>query len=144
MTGGCRFGDRDMTARDDRAALSAVRAVLGSAVPMPTPSASAMIRHIVLFSAKSPEHLPAVIEGLSLLARIPHARRLEVAPNAKSDRFANEVDVVVYGEFDDLAALEAYRAHPLYQEAVRRVRPLREIRVAADYDTADVAAAGPG
>jgi len=40
---------------------------------------------------------------------------------------------VVYGEFADEAALTAYRTHPLYQESIRRVRPLRDTRVAADF-----------
>jgi len=42
------------------------------------------------------------------------------------------VDVVVYGEFADEAALAAYKAHPTYAEATKRVRPLRELRYAAD------------
>lgn len=47
-----------------------------------------------------------------------------------------EVDVIVYGEFDDDAALAAYKAHQLYAEAIRRVRPSRELRFAADFDVA--------
>jgi len=42
---------------------------------------------------------------------------------------------VVYGEFTDAAALAAYKAHPLYQESIRRVRPLRELRMAADFQS---------
>jgi hypothetical protein len=94
-----------------------------------------MIRHIVFFSARTPDDVDAVVEGLSILAGIPHARRLEVARNAKTDPLSREVDVVVYGEFDDEAALEAYKAHPLYQESIRRVRPLRELRLAAHFAT---------
>ncbi|BBE73855.1 Dabb family protein [Oharaeibacter diazotrophicus] len=92
-----------------------------------------MIRHIVFFSARRPEDVPAVLQGLSILATIPHARRVEVALNAKADQIGNDVDVVVYGEFDDAAALAAYKAHPLYEESIRRVRPLRDVRMAADY-----------
>jgi quinol monooxygenase YgiN len=95
-----------------------------------------MIRHIVLFTAKEPAHLDAIVEGLSLLTTIPHARKLEVARNAKTDPFGNEIDVIVYGEFDDEAALAAYKAHPTYQESIRRVRPLRELRFAAHYESA--------
>jgi len=93
-----------------------------------------MIRHIVLFSAKDRAHIEQIIEGLSLLTTIPHARRLEVARNRKSDALGNEIDVVVYGEFDNETELAAYKAHHLYQESIRRVRPLRELRLAADYD----------
>ncbi|WP_055049798.1 Dabb family protein [Devosia sp. A16] len=90
-----------------------------------------MIRHIVFFTAK-PANLDAVVEGLSLLGQIPHAAHFEVTRNSKVDQFGNEVDVVVYAEFADEAALAAYKAHPLYAEATRRVRPLRELRFAAD------------
>jgi len=91
-----------------------------------------MIRHVVFFTAK-PEKVDAVVEGLRLLAQIPHALHFEVSRNAKVDQIANDVDVVVYAEFADEAALAAYKAHPLYAEATRRVRPLRESRYAADF-----------
>ena len=32
-----------------------------------------------------------------------------------------------------LGALAAYKAHPLYEESIRRVRPLRDQRIAADF-----------
>lgn len=95
-----------------------------------------MIRHIVLFSARSSADLDAVIEGLSLLATIPHARKLEIARNAKTDPFGNEIDVIVYGEFDDEAALAAYKSHPTYFRSIERVKPIRELRFAAHYETA--------
>lgn len=94
-----------------------------------------MIRHIVFFTARSREDRDAVLAGLSLLTEIPHARLLEIGSNAKTDQLGNVVDFVVYGEFDDEAALAAYKAHPLYQKSIERVRPLREMRIAADYDT---------
>ncbi|WP_314957362.1 Dabb family protein [Bradyrhizobium cosmicum] len=93
-----------------------------------------MIRHIVLFSAKDQAHVDRIIESLRVLTTIPHARRLEVAPNRKADQLGNDIDVVVYGEFDNETELAAYKAHDLYQESIRRVRPLRELRFAADYD----------
>lgn len=94
-----------------------------------------MIRHIVLFSLTSAEHLDTVLDGLRRLADIPTVRALEVVPNLKRDRFGNAVDVVVHGLFDDAAALDAYTAHPLYAEAIAIVRPLRDERVAADFVT---------
>ncbi|KYK44278.1 stress responsive protein [Bradyrhizobium liaoningense] len=93
-----------------------------------------MIRHIVFFSAKDEAHINQIIEGLSLLTTIPHASRLEVARNRKTDQLGNDIDIVVYGEFDSEAELAAYKAHDLYQESIRRVRPLRELRFAADYN----------
>ena len=91
-----------------------------------------MIRHIVFFTAAAPENLDAICEGLELLGTIPHSTHFEVTRNTKVDQISNEVDVVVYGEFADEAALAAYKAHPTYAEATRRVRPLREIRLSAD------------
>lgn len=93
-----------------------------------------VIRHIVFFSA-SRDHLQAVRAGLSILTEIPHARLLEIGTNVKTDQLGTDVDLVVYGEFDDEAALAAYKAHPNYERSIALVRPLREMRIAADYDT---------
>lgn len=92
-----------------------------------------MIRHIVFFTAKDRQNLDAIVEGLELLGQIPHSIHFEVTRNAKVDQLGNDVDVVVYAEFEDEAALAAYKAHPLYAEATKRVRPLREMRYAADF-----------
>jgi hypothetical protein len=92
-----------------------------------------MIRHIVFFTARDRADLGRIVEGLELLGKIPHSEHFEVVPNAKVDQIGNDVDVVVYAEFADEAALAAYKAHPLYAEATRRVRPLREFRYAADF-----------
>ena len=93
-----------------------------------------MIRHIVLFTAKDKADIDQIIEGLSVLTKIPHARRLEVARNRKTDQLGNDIDIVVYGEFDSEIDLKSYKAHHLYQESIDQVRPLRELRLAADYD----------
>ena len=97
-----------------------------------------MIRHIVLFTAKDKVDIDQIVDGLSVLTAIPHARRLEIARNRKTDQLGNDIDVVVYGEFENEAELAAYKAHDLYKESIKRVRPLRELRFAADYDSADV------
>lgn len=91
-----------------------------------------VIRHIVFFTAKRKEDLDEICAGLQLLGTIPYSSRFEVARNSKIDQIGNEVDVVVYAEFSDQAALDRYKAHPTYAEATRRVRPLRETRMAAD------------
>lgn len=93
-----------------------------------------MIRHIVFFTAKDGQNIDAICEGLHLLGTIPHSERFEVSRNSKVDQISNEVDVVVYAEFADAAALAAYKAHPTYAEATRRVRPLRELRLSADFE----------
>ncbi len=91
------------------------------------------IRHVVFFSAKDPADRARVYEGLSILKQNPHARVLEVVENTRVDSWSGEVDVVVYGEFDDAEALAAYKAHPLYQQSIDLVKPLRELRIAADF-----------
>ena len=96
-----------------------------------------MIRHIVFFSARDAADLEAIEAGLRLLQRIDAASLLEVRRNLRRDQLGNEIDIVVYGEFADEAALDAYKAHPLYAEAIAVVRPLRELRFAADILSAD-------
>lgn len=91
-----------------------------------------MIRHIVFFSVPDRNHLDTVFEGLSILKTIPHSNFLEVIRNTKVDPWSDEVDIVVYGEFKDQAALAAYKADPIYSESIARVRHLRELRISAD------------
>lgn len=90
------------------------------------------IRHIVFFSARDPADVPRIVAGLSRLAEIPGASVFEVRENSRADALSGEVDVVVYGEFPDAETLAAYKAHPIYAETIAVVRPLRELRVAAD------------
>lgn len=91
------------------------------------------IRHVVFFSARSPEEREAVLEGLSILKRNPHASLLEVVENRRVDSWSGEVDFVVYGEFESAEALAAYKAHPLYQQSIDLVKPRRDMRIAADF-----------
>ena len=92
-----------------------------------------MIRHIVYFSVRSAADRERVLEGLRLLEANPHALFLEVGENLKLDSLGNEVDFVVYGEFTDAAALEAFKAHPSYEASIAAVRPIRDLRIAADF-----------
>jgi hypothetical protein len=93
-----------------------------------------MIRHIVFFSCQSSQSRDKIVEGLSLLTSIPSAIRVEIALNSKIDQIENEMDVIVYAEFNTEDDLKAYKDHPLYQESIRRVRPLRDKRIAIDFD----------
>lgn len=93
-----------------------------------------MIRHIVFFTA-SEENREAVRAGLSGLTAIPHASLLEIGENVKKDQWDTHVDFVVYGEFENEAALAAYKAHPAYDQSTATVRPIRETRIAADFDS---------
>jgi hypothetical protein len=93
-----------------------------------------MIRHIVFFSLKSSSGVDDVVTKLSRLGTIPGSTFFKVTPNLKADQIANEIDIVVYGEFPDVAALKAYKKHPTYAEVTAQVRPLREMRFAADVE----------
>jgi hypothetical protein len=93
-----------------------------------------MIRHVVFFSAKDKKDLDAIFEGLSILKTNPHAGHLEISRNMQADALSGDaVHIVVYGEFADEEQLAAYKAHPVYEESITRVRPLRELRLAADF-----------
>ena len=93
-----------------------------------------MIRHIVFFSAKNPNDVAAIRDGLMALGSISTVSRFEVVLNDKVDPLGDEIDVVVYAEFEDRAALDAYKAHPTYAETTLKVRPLRALRYSADYE----------
>jgi len=94
-----------------------------------------MIRHIVFFSCRSIEDRDKIIEGLSLLTAIASAQAVEIALNSKIDQIENEMDIVVYAEFATRDDLKAYKEHPLYQASIEKVRPLRDKRIAIDFDT---------
>lgn len=94
-----------------------------------------MIRHIVFFSARKREDVDRIASELRMLGDIPHSDFFEVGINRKVDQLGADVDVIVYGEFRDEEALAAYKAHPIYAECITRVRPLREMRMAADFQS---------
>lgn len=91
-----------------------------------------MIRHIVLFTAKSPDLIDDVYRGLKQLETIEGNWLLRVTKNNKIDQIANDIDVVVYGEFPDEAAIKTYKSHPTYENAIKIVRPIRDQRYAVD------------
>lgn len=93
-----------------------------------------MIRHIVAFSAKDPAEIGTIQEALKRLGEIPGVRDFRVAPNAKRDSLSTEMDVVLEATFDTWADLEAYKAHPTYQDTIAVVRPRREQRMVLDYE----------
>ncbi|WAJ30110.1 Dabb family protein [Antarcticirhabdus aurantiaca] len=93
-----------------------------------------MIRHIVFFTAAKGIEASQVRRGLDALRAIPHASRFEVAQNAGVDPMGNTVEIVVYGEFADWDALAAFKADPIYADTTAKVRPLREMRLSADFE----------
>jgi uncharacterized protein (DUF1330 family) len=91
-----------------------------------------MIRHIVFFTLKDPTQADEVVTKLTRLGTIPGSTLFEVRRNAKADLYGNDIDVVVYAEFPDIDALHAYKKHPTYDQVTSTVRPMRELRFAAD------------
>ncbi len=91
-----------------------------------------MIRHIVMFNAKNSDDIDAMYQGLKMLETIEGDWSLKVTKNAKVDKIANDIDVVVYGEFPSEDALEYYKSHPVYANCIEIVRPLRDKRIAVD------------
>ena len=92
-----------------------------------------MIKHIVAFTAKNADDVPIIQDALEKMGSIPTVRLWEVAQNAKRDSLSTEIDVVIYSEFETWSDLEAFQAHPDYQQAIDVVRPLRDQRVVVDY-----------
>jgi len=93
-----------------------------------------VIRHIVFFTVKDGADKETVFQGLSLLAGIPHKLHLEVGRNLLTDVISpGGPDFVVYAEFTDEEQLAAYKTHPIYQQSISIVRPLRDLRMAADF-----------
>ena len=92
-----------------------------------------MLHHVVLFSAKDPADVGAIMEGLQVLKDIPHCEQLSISRNVKRDQISDRIDVVVFGLFKDEQQLQAYHQHPLYQVSIDRVRPLRDTRAVADF-----------
>ena len=91
-----------------------------------------MLRHVVFFSARNREDVERLYEGLLLLTQIPHGR-VEIGHNLALDPLSVPVYLVVYGEFADEAELARYKAHPTYAASIAIARPLREMRVVADF-----------
>lgn len=96
-----------------------------------------MIRHVVLFAARDPADKARMIEGLRILCDNPHADLIEVQENLHLDALnPGAVDAVVYAEFADAAALAAFKDHETYARSIAEVRPLRDLRLAADFAAA--------
>jgi quinol monooxygenase YgiN len=96
-----------------------------------------VIRHLVFFTARDPADLEVMRATFATLAAIPGVRGFEVGVDTRSDeRTDDRPDLVVHAVFDDAEALAAYKAHPIYQRSVAVVRPLRELRIAVDYEVA--------
>jgi len=94
-----------------------------------------MIKHIVMWRIQEPRQenalkIKAALEGLN--GKIPGLLRLEVGVDIS--REDESADVVLYSEFANRQALEAYLGHPAHLEVVPLVKALRTERRVADYE----------
>lgn len=93
-----------------------------------------MIKHIVFFSAKDSKDIPRIKEALLTYQQIPYVSKIEIAENSKRDGLSNEIDIVLYAEFESFEAVEGYKKHPIFLAGIEVVRPLRRLRYAVDFE----------
>jgi quinol monooxygenase YgiN len=94
-----------------------------------------MIRHVVMWELHDPAQAPVFRDALLPCAKLVAGMRgYEVA--IKSDTLPASVHVCLIASFDDADALQRYQDHPLHQQVVRRIGPLRKLRHILDYEVA--------
>lgn len=94
-----------------------------------------MLVHVVMFKLKEPtkENNAELVSRLEPLAeKVPMVRSLEVGANVVKS--ARSYDVALIVKFDDLAAMEAYQAHPDHVPVLAFVRETCESVVAVDFE----------
>ena len=92
-----------------------------------------MVKHIVLYNLKDGVEKEPTIQMIAsvlepLVGKIPGLLHLEIR------QAYSGMDYALYSEFESRAALDAYAAHPLHQEAKSHFFHLLDTRVAADYE----------
>ena len=97
-----------------------------------------MIKHVVVWKIKDQTqkaaHAKAVKRALEALrGHIPGLLAIEVGIDIGYDAQAD--DVVLYAEFEDREALDAYQQHPLHRDAKAIVKVLTTDRRAIDWQT---------
>lgn len=92
-----------------------------------------MIRHIVMwkFRPGTESEQKQFLDGLrGLQGVIPQLLRSEVAVNVGEGNY----DAVLVSEFQDLAALDAYKNDPRHKAVSALCKSIRTDRVAVDYE----------
>lgn len=99
-----------------------------------------MIKHVVMWNVRgdTPAEKSAVIAQLlrsfeSLRGCIPGLLYLEVGVD--SSRIDYACDVMLYTEFEDQGALDAYAVHPEHLRVKRELADLRTARYQVDYES---------
>jgi hypothetical protein len=98
-----------------------------------------LIKHIVMWNVRgdTPAEKTQVIALLrrsfaSLKGRIPGLLCMEIG--ADTSRIDYACDVVLYSEFEDQSALDAYAVHPEHLRVKRELSDLRTARHQVDYE----------
>ncbi|MEG1838017.1 MAG: Dabb family protein [Bacteroidaceae bacterium] len=99
-----------------------------------------MVKHIVLFKLKDMDskevklnimnQFKAAIEALP--AKISVIRKIEVNFNINP---AEVYDIALYSEFDSLADVQFYAAHPSHVAAGKLLAAVKESRACVDYES---------
>ncbi|HEX6592353.1 MAG TPA: Dabb family protein [Moraxellaceae bacterium] len=100
-----------------------------------------MIKHIVMWKLREtaegndkPRNAQLAKAKLEALAgRIPGLLKIEVGINFCAEEAAS--DIVLYSEFSDRAALDAYQQHPEHEAIKPFIMAIRTERRIVDYDT---------
>ena len=98
-----------------------------------------MLKHIVMWRLKDNAHgndkttnARLMKEKLeALMGRIPELKKIEVGIDFSATEMSD--DVVLYSEFEDQAALDAYQIHPEHQAVVAFIREAVTSRRLVDY-----------
>ena len=92
-----------------------------------------MIRHIVMWKLKNAADAPHFKAQLdTCIDLVPGMRTFEVA--TRTPELDANCDVVLYSEFDDVAALVTYQNHPHHQQISTGLGALRDTRSVLDYE----------
>jgi hypothetical protein len=96
-----------------------------------------MIRHIVLFKLKPGVRKEQVRELIAALERlpalIPEVRGYEVRQGVPG-RPGNYYDLILLSDFDDVSAVDRYRAHPEHEKVLQLIDQLVASRSVIDYE----------
>jgi hypothetical protein len=98
-----------------------------------------MIKHLVMWrldetaggKAGNALKLKLLLEGLN--GRIPGLLKLEIGIDFSQE--GDSSDVVLYSEFENRQALDAYQVHPAHAEVAPFVKSVRAERRVVDYET---------
>jgi hypothetical protein len=92
-----------------------------------------VIRHIVMWQLKDPSDAPRFKSELDTCAQlVPGMVKFEVA--IRTPALDANCDVVLYSEFENAIALNAYQMHPHHQRISISLGILRETRSVLDYE----------